>query len=124
SHWWALIPVIIVQTLLTISFSCTVAAIIPFARDLTYLVPTGLTFLMFLSGIFYDYRTISADWQELFLMNPIAFLLKCYREIFIDQIVPDLHTLLLWGLGSGAACLLILLAYKQLRYVYPRIVME
>ncbi|MCU7813423.1 MAG: phosphate ABC transporter permease [Candidatus Thiodiazotropha sp. (ex Notomyrtea botanica)] len=30
SHWWALIPVIIVQTLLTISFSCTVAAIIPF----------------------------------------------------------------------------------------------
>lgn len=124
AHWWALIPVIFVQALFTIAFSCTVAAIIPFVRDLTYLVPTGLTFLMFLSGIFYDYRSISPEWQDLFLMNPAAFLLKCYREIFIDMSAPDFHTLLLWGLGSGATCLLLFLAYKRLRYVYPRIVME
>jgi lipopolysaccharide transport system permease protein len=124
THWWGLFPVIVVQALLTIAFACTVAAVIPFIRDLSYLVPTGLTFLMFLSGIFYDYRMISADWQELFLLNPVAFLLKCYREIFIDSVLPDLVTLTWWGLGSATACLLLMLVYKRLRYIYPRIVME
>jgi len=124
AHWWALIPVIVVQALLTIAFACAIAAVIPFVRDLSYLVPTGLTFLMFLSGIFYDYRMISADWQGLFLLNPVAFLLKCYREILIDGVLPDLVTLTWWGLGSAAACLLLMLAYQRLRYIYPRIVME
>jgi len=124
SQWWGLLPVIIVQALLTVAFACAVAAVIPFARDLSYLVPTGLMLLMFLSGIFYDYRSISLEWQSLFLMNPMAFLLKCYREIFIDGILPDLITLTWWGFGSAVACLLLMLTYKRLRYVYPRIVLE
>jgi lipopolysaccharide transport system permease protein len=123
-HWWALFPVIFVQALLIMAFACTVAAVIPFARDLSYLVPTGLTFLMFLSGIFYDYRMISIEWRSLFLLNPVAFLLKCYRDIFIDGVLPDLLTLTWWGLGSAIACLLLILVYKRLRYIYPRIVME
>lgn len=123
-HWWGLLPVILVQAFLTMAIACAVAAIIPFVRDLSYLVSTGLTFIMFLSGIFYDYRMISADWQDLFLLNPIAFLLKCYREIFIESTQPDLVTLAWWGLGSFVACLLLLLAYKRLRYTYPRIVIE
>jgi lipopolysaccharide transport system permease protein len=124
THWWALLPVIVLQALLTIAVACAVAAIIPFARDLAYVVPTGLTFFMFLSGIFYDYRTISPEWQNIFLLNPIAFLLKCYREIFIDGMLPDLLILTWWSLGSAAACILLMLVYKRLRYIYPRIVME
>jgi lipopolysaccharide transport system permease protein len=124
SLWWILFPVIFVQIILMMAIACAVAAIIPFVRDLSYLVPTGLTFLMFLSGIFYDYRIIPDEWQSVFLLNPVAFLLKCYREIFVDGILPDLQTLALWGLGSIAACLLLLLAYQRLRYIYPRIVME
>ena len=121
-HWWALVPVVLVQTLLTIAFASAVAAVIPFVRDLSYLVPTGLMFLMFLSGIFYDYRMIAAEWQSLFLLNPMAFLLKCYREIFIGGTLPDMQTLTWWGLGSIAACTMMLLAFKRLRYVFPRIV--
>jgi len=124
SQWWGLLPVMIVQASITVAFACTVAAVIPFIRDLSYLVPTGLTFIMFLSGIFYDYRTISKEWQDLFLLNPIAFLLKCYREIFIDGVLPDFQTLGWWGLGSAMACLLLLLIYQHLRYIYPRVVME
>ena len=123
-HWWGLVPIVIVQAILTIVFACAVAAFIPFIRDLSYLVPTGLTFLMFLSGIFYDYKSIAADWQDLFLLNPIAFLLKCYREIFMEGVLPDFITLAWWGLGSTVSCLLLIFAFQRLRYVYPRIVME
>ncbi|MCU7958779.1 MAG: ABC transporter permease [gamma proteobacterium symbiont of Bathyaustriella thionipta] len=123
-HWWALAPVIIVQILITVAFACIVAAIIPFIRDLSILVPTGLMFLMFLSGIFYDYKTISPEWQSLFLMNPIAFLIKSYREIFIEGILPDMQVLAFWGLGSAVACALLIYAYKRLRYIYPRVLLE
>jgi lipopolysaccharide transport system permease protein len=124
AHWWGLVPIVIVQAILTMAFACAIAAVIPFIRDLSNLVPTGLTFLMFLSGIFYDYKSIAEDWQDLFLLNPMAFLLKCYRDIFIDGIVPDLSILAWWGLGSTISCLLIIFTYQRLRYVYPRIVME
>jgi len=124
-QWLALFPLIIVQTLITTSFGCAVAAIIPFARDLSYLVPTGLTFLMFLSGVFYDYRDISPEWQHLFLSNPIAFLLKSYREVLIDGVLPtSFVTLIGWGVGSVFTCIALLLIYKRLRYVFPRIIMS
>lgn len=124
ANWWSLIPVILVQALIIVAFACAVAALIPFIRDLSYLVPTGLTFLMFLSGIFYDYRRISPDWQELFLLNPMAFLLKCYREIFMENTMPDMITLSLWGIGSAIACVLLIFIFQRLRYVYPRVVLE
>ena len=124
AHWWALIPVIIVQALITITIATSVAALIPFARDLSNLVQTGLIFLMFLSGIFYDYRMIAPNWQEIFLLNPMAFLLKCYRDIFIDGSLPDLDALILWGLGSTITCILLIQLYKRLRYIYPRIVLQ
>jgi lipopolysaccharide transport system permease protein len=123
-HWFALIPVLIIQALLIIACACAIAAVIPFVRDLSYLVPTGLTFLMFLSGIFYDYKNISEPWQSRFLMNPVAFLLKSYREILLDGTTPDFKTLMIFGIVSGIACLLLLLAFKKLRYIYPRIVAE
>ncbi len=123
-HWLALIPVLVIQALLIVACACATASIIPFVRDLAYLVPTGITFLMFLSGVFYDYRNISEPWQSRFLMNPVAFLLKSYREILIDNTTPDFNTLAIVGLISGTACLLLLILYKQLRYTYPRIVAE
>jgi len=122
--WLALIPVILVQFVLTAAIACTVAAIIPFMRDLNYLVNTGLMFVMFVSGIFYDYRTLTAEWQSLFLLNPVAFLLKSYREILIDGVTPDFITLTWWGTGSTLVCLLLIWIYSKLRYIYPRIVVE
>ena len=123
-NWWALLPLMLVQSILIIAVGTAVAAIIPFARDLSYLVPTGLMFLMFISGIFYDYKSIAAQWQDIFLLNPLAFLLKSYREILMQGNLPDLHTLGLWGAAELLACLLMFSIYNRLRYLYPKIVLE
>ena len=123
-YWLGLVPIFIVQAMLTFAISCAIAAIIPFSRDLRYLVPTGLTLLMFLSGVFYDYRSIASGWQDTFLLNPIAFLLKCYRDIFITSTAPDFITLSYWGIATAICCMLVFVFYHRLRYIYPRIVME
>jgi lipopolysaccharide transport system permease protein len=123
-YWLALLPLILAQTLLCTAVSCAVAALIPFSRDLLHLVPTFLQFLMFLSGIFYDYRNISPNVQDLFLLNPVAFMLKSYREIFLYGTWPDLLTLSYWCIGSACTCLFLLKIYQRLRYIYPRLVLE
>lgn len=122
-HWWGLFPVIMLQLLLTITLGTLLAALIPFIRDVSYLVPTGLTFLMFLSGIFYSYESIPPAWQDVFLMNPIAFLLKCYREVLVDGIWPDFYSLGMWTLIAGTGLVISLIAYKKLRYIFPRVVL-
>lgn len=123
-EWFALIPIIVVQLTITLAFVLGIAAAIPFVRDLGYLVPTGIAFMFFLSGIFYDYKNISPEWQGLFLKNPIAYLLKCYREILMEHTTPNLLTLSIWGLISGSVCIVLLLSYRRLRCVFPRVVME
>ena len=122
--WWFLFPLILVQGILISAFTLAAAAVLPFVRDLKHLIPTGLMFLMFLSGVFYDYRTIGKDWQDLFLMNPFAFFLKSYREILLYAQTPDIITLGAWGGGGLLACLLLFFLYRSLRFVYPRVLLK
>lgn len=122
-YWLALIPIMIVQILLILMLGCLLAVLIPFVRDLGQLVPTGLTFMMFLSGIFYSYERIPAEWQDLFLLNPMAFLLKSYREVFIGGSYPDFASLSIWALVASLGCALTLFVYRKLHYVLPRVVL-
>jgi len=124
SHWFALVPVIVVQATLILLVSCTVAAIIPFIRDLSQLVPTGLTFIMFISGIFYDYKNIPAEWQSIFLYNPVAFLLKCYRDIFIEGTIPPLIELTWWFVFTSVGSLILFNIYRKLQPIFPHVIQE
>lgn len=123
-HWLAIIPILIVHALLNISLSLAIAAITPIARDLQQIIPTGLTFLMFMSGVFYDYADFDPKWHTLFLLNPVAYILDCYREVFIAGVVPELTPLLTRGIIFAITCWLLTAMYKKLRYFYPRAVME
>ena len=78
---------------------------------------------MFLSGIFYSYERIPAEWQDLFLLNPMAFLLKSYREVFIGGSYPDFASLSIWALVASLGCVLTLFVYRKLHYVLPRVVL-
>jgi len=123
THWLALIPVLLLQFVLIIFTSCAIAAITPFIRDITYIVPTGLTLLMFLSGIFYDYREMAPEWQDIFLLNPVAFLLRCYRDIIMDGALPNMPILFIWGALATVLCGFMIKIYKGLNKSIPRAVL-
>lgn len=87
--WFGLFILILIEFLLIVSISLLIASIVPFIPDLKYFVNSGLQFLMFASGIFYSYEQISEDSREIFFLNPIALLLKDYREIYLNNTLPD-----------------------------------
>jgi lipopolysaccharide transport system permease protein len=94
-EWFNLVFVAGVQFLLIIFCGLFVAAITAFILDFRYLITTGMMALMFASGIFYDYqRIILPEHRDLFLLNPLALLLKNYRQVLMDLQPPDWMPLL------------------------------
>lgn len=122
--WFWLIPITILELIIIVIFSLVVAALIPFVRDFNYLVPTGLTFLMFMSGIFYDYKNIGEQWQDVFLMNPMAYLIKCYRDIFFNTEAINTDDLFSWFLTSIALLMVTLYLYRKLGNIFPKLTIQ
>lgn len=123
-HWLAFVPVVLTQLLLMVVVSCLVAMSIPFIRDLSNLVPTGIQFLLFTSGIFYTVDRIPEDWHTLFFSNPMANILFQYRQIFVENQWP-VWSMLGWvALGSLIGLGVVLWLYRKLEPVFPRVVLE
>lgn len=110
SAWLWLIPVVFVNYLIIVGCAFLGSILVTFVRDFSMLIPLGMIFLMFTSGIFWDVRTLSdPQMTELILtVNPIAFILDAYRQIFMYGVAPDVARLFLVGLGGGVLTALML----------------
>ena len=100
--YFALPVVMLLQFLLVVGATLLVAAIIPLLPDLKYLVDNGLVAMMFLSGIFFDGKTLDVEQQSLLYLNPLARLIDAYRDVLMYQRWPDLTWLwpcAVWGIG-------------------------
>jgi len=113
--WLWLIPIIITQLLLIIAVSFLVAFIVPFARDLRYLVDAGLKMMMFGSGIFYSYKSVLLpEHREIFLMNPMANLIVNYRLVLMEDKEPMMGSLII--IASISALFILLMSRVMKRY--------
>lgn len=123
-NWFSLLPIIAIQFVFILGVSLICALLVPFIRDMSFVIPTGLQFLMFCSGIFFNYKDIPLAAQEYFFINPMAALLSSYRMVLIDGIAPS-WALLSYVLGIGVILtLLSLWLYRKLEYILPRVVLE
>lgn len=123
-YWLGIIPVAIIQLLVTFVGASIVAVLIPFVRDLNFLIPTIVQFIFFCSGIFYSYERISPKHQDLFFLNPFAVLLKNYRDLLLNQKWPDWFALAKIGLFSLICISVILIIYRKVEYTLARLVQE
>jgi lipopolysaccharide transport system permease protein len=123
--WFTVIFVILTQLLLIIALSLLVAAITPFLPDFRYLIAAGMMALMFGSGIFYSYKSVLLpEHQQLFLMNPVANLIKNYRQVLMDNIPPDWTALGYICLGSILLIIVMTLYYRRTDTSYARLIAQ
>ena len=69
-------------------------------------------FLLFMSGIFWDVRTLGDPYKtELVLnLNPLAFILDAFRQIMMYNTPPDMMHLAAIGAGFAAMlCVMVLI---------------
>ena len=96
------------------------AAIIPFLRDLANLIGTGLTLLMFLSGVIYDYRSMPGSIAQWLQYNPLAQMISAYREVILEGKAPDLTSLGYVTLATAAVLMTNYLIYTRQRCNFVR----
>lgn len=126
SLWWLwLIPVIFVQLLLITAVSFMVAFVVPFARDLQYLVNASLMMMMFGSGVFYSYKDVLIPaHREIFLMNPMANLIVNYRLVLMENTMPMIGSLVIIASVSLAIILLMSRAMRRHNNTLTRLALE
>ncbi len=115
--------VLLVNYLLIIAAGLAAAYLVCLMYDLFTVVNLGVTFLLFVSGIFFDPRALGSEeaTQLLFALNPLAFLLDAYRQILMQGVAPDAVHLALVGAGSAAAgALLVGLMRRSSRFLALR----
>ena len=93
--WLWLVPIVLVELLLITAVSFVFAFVVPFARDIRYLIEAGIRMLFFCSGIFYSYKQVLLpEHRKIFLMNPMANLIANYRRVLMENAVPMTGSLL------------------------------
>jgi len=123
-QWLAIIPLAIVQLMLILATSFLVALITPFFPDMRYLVQTGLMLMMFGSGIFYSYELILPKHRPIFFSNPMANLIKNYRDVLINNQWPDWSSLAIIFSVSALVLVLCIGFLQRHRTTYTRLALE
>ncbi|MDB4575814.1 ABC transporter permease [bacterium] len=120
--WFSLPLLVFVQFLFTLAVGSILAAIIPFLPDLRVIIDNAMMLLFFLSGIFFDFSSVSLEAQRLLHLNPMLGLIESYRSVLVSGVWPDWH--IVGYILIMSVVFLIIGWYLLHRYdrVYPKIV--
>jgi lipopolysaccharide transport system permease protein len=122
SAWIALPILIFVQFIFTLAVGSTLSAILPFIPDLKIIIDNALLLLFFLSGVFFDFSSVSPGVRSILNLNPMMVLIDNYRAVLVAGELPD--WMLIINILIASVILQMLGAYLLHRYdrVYPKIV--
>lgn len=123
---WLSIPVLMICQLIFISsIALYVAMVVPFIPDMRFIVSTCIMMMMFGSGIFYNYKDVILEkHRDAFLLNPMANLIRSYREVLLEGLWPDWGSLFSMTLVCLCLFLVALLILRKIDSIFPRLVLE
>ena len=119
---WLFLPVILfIQLILIVAVSGLVAAIVPVVPDIKLILDNVLMLLFFLSGIFFDIKTVPEDIRSILVLNPMAVIIDNLRVVLIDNRWPDIGSLAAVLLFSVIGMWLVGRLFKHYDRIYPKI---
>ena len=91
SGWtWLFLPLLAgTQFVLILAAAGTVAFICCCVRDVRFIVQSGLTLMMFCSGLFFAIEDMPEAWRAWLRLNPMAVMLEQYRLVLLYETAPD-----------------------------------
>jgi lipopolysaccharide transport system permease protein len=107
------IPLLLIQTSLTIGITLIGAAVIVFFRDVRFVIPLLTQIWMYGSPVIYPVTLVPARWQTLYFLNPMAGIISGYRSAVVLGQTPDLSALLVATIVSVALLLIGYAVFKR-----------
>lgn len=108
--------VYIVQFLLVLAISFIVSSITVYVRDLQHLIGVALQLLFYATPIVYNANTIAGTGFEWVLaINPMTYIINAYRDMFYNQVIPDVKSLVILGVILIFVCIISYLIFNKLQ---------
>jgi lipopolysaccharide transport system permease protein len=123
-HWFGVVPIFIVQLLFMLPLAALGALVVVYVRDLKLLIPTIVQFMFFLSGVFFSLDKVPVEYRQYILFNPMAGIIKSFREVLLDGFWPDWQYLLVVVAVSVFALIVLLLLYRSNEQAIAKAVQE
>ncbi|MGE0625208.1 MAG: ABC transporter permease [Pseudomonadales bacterium] len=97
----ALVPIYLLQFLMTLGFAWIASTLMVFFRDLQQLLPVLTLFLMLVSPIAYTMNMVPEGLRDYFLFNPLAWYMEIYRAVLMEGEFPVLDVLAIAAMSVG-----------------------
>lgn len=107
--------VLLVQYLLSLGLSFIVSSITVYLRDLEHLIGIALQVLFYATPIVYAADTIPEQFSFIMKLNPMAYVINGYRDIFYNQQMPDLKALGIMLVITIVLCIVGYLIFNKLQ---------
>lgn len=109
-------PIIfIVQYILILGLSFIVSSITVYVRDLQHLIGVALQLLFYATPIVYNVNTIPENFKWILNLNPMTYVINAYRDIFYNQVAPDIKALLMVAVIMMAICVIGYMIFNKLQ---------
>ena len=92
--------ILAIQFVVSIGVSFIVSSLTVYFRDLLHLLGIVIQLLFYATPIVYAINSVPANLQWIVKINPMAYLIDSYRNIFYNKMPPDFQGLLI-ALGMG-----------------------
>jgi len=107
--------ILLAQYLLLIAISLIISSIAVYFRDLQHLIGVVLQLLFYAAPIVYSPETIPAEFKWILDYNPMTYIINGYRDIFYNQTMVDIKSLLILIVGATVACVVGYLIFNKLQ---------
>ena len=107
--------ILIAQYILLIGISLIVSSISVYVRDLQHLIGVAIQLLFYATPIVYAVEVIPDDFKWVLNINPMTYIINAYRDIFYNQSMIDVNSLLILIVISIFICVIGYLLFNKLQ---------
>lgn len=107
--------ILIVQYLFTLGISFIISSITVYFRDLQHLIGVVLQLLFYAAPVVYEAKTIPENFAWILQFNPMTYILSGYRDIFYNQTMPDIKSLIVLLIIDILICVIGYIIFNKLQ---------
>ena len=110
SWTWIFYPLLLfVLYIFLISISFLISAITVYVRDIQHFVTVILQMMFYATPIAYSAERVPEKFQFIVKLNPVAYIIDGFRDIFINHVLPDIFSV---GVLTLVSVFIMVLSYR------------
>lgn len=107
--------VFIAQYIIVLGISLIISSVCVYLRDLQHFIGVALQLLFYAAPVVYAPENIPANYQWILKFNPMTYIIQSYRDIFYNQNMIDINSLLIIILIGILVCIIGYMIYNKLQ---------